>query len=184
MEISIDQIRAIAPGSTPEAFFPFINPSFIRFGLKTPSAIGAWVANVAIESANFKRTLEFASGEAYEGRKDLGNVILGDGPKFKGRGLIQLTGRNIYRECSRAIYGNECLLITPSLLESPEAAVLSACWYFQSREILQICNEPETWSRDAKYNKIQYIRLRINGGQNDIGPVTECYERARKILNF
>ena len=60
-------------------------------------AKAAFVAQLAHESGAFNYVREIASGRAYEGRKDLGNVMVGDGMKFKGRGLIQITGRANYR---------------------------------------------------------------------------------------
>jgi putative chitinase len=62
-----------------------------------------FLAQIAHESDGFKTTEEYASGRAYEGRKDLGNVHEGDGERFKGRGLIQLTGRENYRKFGKRI---------------------------------------------------------------------------------
>lgn len=186
--ITAQQIADICkcPVTNLSNFIPFLDESFIRFGIKTPQSVGAFVSNLAVESANFKRTLEYASGEEYEGRADLGSLRAGDGKLFKGRGLIQITGRNNYKAVSRALYNNDCLLITPSLLEAPQPALLSACWYWHDRGLNEISNLPESWIKEGVhgYSKFQWICVRINGGLNNYNERVSNYERAKKILNF
>src|SRR5262245_13846035 len=72
-----------------------------HYDISTRLRIAHFLAQTCHESAGFRTTEEFATGAAYEGRRDLGNVNKGDGRLFKGRGLLQLTGRANYKE-----YGN------------------------------------------------------------------------------
>lgn len=183
--ITADQIANICgcPVSNLSPYIPFLDESLRRFAINTPQRMAAFFANVGEESSNFKRTLEYADGKAYEGRKDLGNIIPGDGPLYRGRGLIQITGRTNYRACSKALYGNDSLITAPSILESPKGALLSAAWFWSDRQLNQIADEPESWLRDS-YTKIQYIRRRINGGLNDIAKVEASYNRARSLFKF
>lgn len=189
--MAVNIIPQIAPGvslSSIAPYAPFWDVNLTRWGITLPQSIGAFIANVAVESANFKRTLEYASGEEYEGRKDLGNVINGDGVKFKGRGLIQITGRTAYQQCSRALFGNDCLLTAPSMLESPQNALNSACYFFSTYkpELLATTKLPETWIHPGphQYTKFQWIVILINGGLNDYDARLANYQRARTVLNF
>jgi predicted chitinase len=75
-----------------------LNACLARFNINTPARIQHFLAQVGHESGGLKWMLELASGDAYEGRKDLGNTKQGDGPRFKGAGAIQLTGRFNYQK--------------------------------------------------------------------------------------
>lgn len=71
---------------------------------KVPINQAAYIlATAHYESDRFKTLIEYASGKAYEGRKDLGNTQKGDGPRFKGRGYVQITGRRNYLDWSKRL---------------------------------------------------------------------------------
>lgn len=188
--ITREQICLIAPAVNPASlsnYMPFIDETLTRWGITKAPSIGAFISNLAVESAHFKRTLEYADGSEYEGRASLGNIIPGDGKLFKGRGLIQLTGRTVYKQCSRDLYGNDCLLITPSLLEAPKPALESACWFWSRyKDINSVCANPDTWIKPGVhgYTKFQWICIEVNGGFNDYAEREANYLRARKVLNF
>jgi len=143
-----------------------------RFEINTPARAAAFLAQVMHESGRLRYTLELASGDAYEGRRDLGNLHKGDGRRFKGRGLIQITGRANYRDCSMALYGDERLLITPELLEQPEGAALSAAWYWSSRNLNAL----------ADAGQFSLITRRINGGMNGLADRLAYFDKASKLL--
>src|SRR5450631_4424983 len=92
----------------------FINDTCVKFDISTPIRQLCFPAQVGHESGSLFFTEELASGQAYEGRKDLGNIQPGDGVKFKGRGLIQITGRNNYKAVSDALRTD--FIINPTLL--------------------------------------------------------------------
>lgn len=74
-----------------------LNNCLHKFEINTPERIRHFLAQCGHESGGFRWVRELASGWAYEGRRDLGNTQRGDGPRFKGAGVIQLTGRNNYQ---------------------------------------------------------------------------------------
>lgn len=96
----------------------------------------------------------------------LGNAADGDGYRFRGRGLIQITGRSNYQQCSRAIYGDYRLLATPDLLALAEGAAQSACWFYASRHLVALTD-------------VEAITHGVNGGEN--GLVARQAETARLL---
>lgn len=130
----------------------------------------AFLAQIAHESGELRYVEELASGEAYEGRDDLGNVYAGDGIKYKGRGLIQLTGRSNHETCGEAL-GLD-LIGCPELLEEPVNACRSAAWFWETHG----CNELA--------DKHDFLRItkRINGGTNGWHDRWKYYQRALQVI--
>ena len=124
------------------------------YSIKTQLRFCHFFAQLAHESGNFRYMEEIASGVAYEGRKDLGNVNKGDGVRYKGRGPIQLTGRANYRK-----YGQELGIDfenNPTIVALPSVGMLVACKYW-SKNNLNVF---------ADYDDVTTITRRINGGLN------------------
>ena len=98
----MDMAQAVAVfGRAPTATqLSDLNACLQRFAINTPARIRHFLAQVGHESGGLKWMMELASGDAYEGRKDLGNTRSGDGRRFKGAGVIQLTGRYNYQRFS------------------------------------------------------------------------------------
>ncbi len=113
-----------------------------------------FVAQVGHESGSFKYMQEIASGAAYEGRQDLGNTQVGDGVRYKGRGVIQLTGRANYRNYGRAL-GID-FERHPDIVATPSIGMLVACKYWSDKGLNAL----------ADIGDIQTITRRINGGLN------------------
>ncbi|CAK0779919.1 putative chitinase [Gammaproteobacteria bacterium] len=133
-----------------------LQQAMIAFDILGVLREAAFLAQIAHESGELHHVREIwgpADWQArYEGHKGLGNIHPGDGKRFLGRGLIQLTGRDNYQRCSRALFQDERLLDNPALLEEPEYAALSAAWYWNERKI----NEP------ADTGDFQTVTRRIN----------------------
>lgn len=95
--VSTAQAKAIFLREPSAAQMADLNACLERFQITTTARICHFLAQVGHESGGLKWMRELASGEAYEGRRDLGNLQPGDGPRFKGAGAIQLTGRFNYQ---------------------------------------------------------------------------------------
>lgn len=181
--VTIEQLKAICPNlpKNADVFIPYLAEVATKYNINTKARIAAYIAQIAHESGQFRYVREIASGKAYEGRKDLGNVIQGDGVKYKGRGLIQITGRANYKLVGKALgidFENN-----PQLLETPRYAVLSSGWFWDNRGLNKFADLPDTWrSATKKYTPFQYITYRINGGQNGYADRLKYYNKALQVL--
>lgn len=166
-------INKIAPTARPSIAQGLAEamPKVIRdANLTTNLRLAHFLAQIAHESAGFKTTIEYASGTAYNNRKDLGNTRPGDGPKFKGRGLIQVTGRNNYEAMSKAL--GEDFIEDPTELGSFPWAALSAAVYWKTNDL----------NRYADRNDIKKITKAINGGYNGLSDRERYFNLAQSAL--
>lgn len=172
-----------AVGCSQERALLFARPlaeACARFSIDTPARLAAFLAQIGHESGSLRYVSELADGQAYEGRKDLGNTHQGDGPRFKGHGLIQVTGRANHRE------QRPLLLLAgyddvpdfeahPEALCEPRWAAASAAAYWHKRDLnaLADAGRPEDFER---------ITRRINGGLNGQADRLQRWERAKAAL--
>lgn len=148
-----------------------LNEAMYTYGISdTPIREAMFIAQVAHESGSFRYVKEIASGEAYEGRTDLGNVERGDGVRFKGRGYIQVTGRANYKACGEAL-GLD-LIEHPELLEDIPNACRSAAWFWYIKGLNALADKEDFLT----------ITKRINGGTNGWKERQMFYNRAKEIL--
>lgn len=155
-------------------WLPYIEAAMAEYEINTPKRQAAFLAQIGHESGGLHWAVEIwgptEAQRRYEGRKDLGNVEPGDGYKFKGRGLIQTTGRANYAATGKAL--GVYLLSDPSLLALPELAARSAGWYWQSRGLNEL----------ADVGDFRRITLRINGGTNGLTDRLALHEAAKAVL--
>ncbi|MGP4958898.1 glycoside hydrolase family 19 protein [Pseudomonas helleri] len=123
-----------------------------------PNALGLSLAGKPEQIAN----------NVYAGR--MGNTAPGDGWKYRGRGLIQLTGKTNYRQCGEAL-GLD-LLTQPELLEKPQHACMAAAWFWGSNGLNSLADKGD----------IETITRRINGGLTGLADRQAIYARALKVL--
>jgi putative chitinase len=110
---------------------------------------------------------------AYANRMGNGDFASGDGYKYRGRGLIQITGKNNYHQVSQDLFGNNVLLDNPDLLASDrEIAIKSACWFWQKHNLNDLADQ----------ENIIGITKTINGGLNGIEDRKHLLANIEKIF--
>lgn len=160
--------------SRAQDWYPYVRAACIEFEITAPARLAAFLAQVGHESGGFVYTREIwgptEAQKRYEGRKDLGNTQPGDGSRYRGRGLIQITGRANYEAVANAL-GIDCVS-RPELLERPEFAARASAWWWANRG----CNEL------ADAGDFVALTRRINGGTNGLADRMERWERAKEVL--
>jgi len=171
--ITLGEMQRICPLTRSQVLALYVQPlnaAMVEFDINTPEREAMFIAQIAHESGGFHYVKELASGEAYEGRKDLGNTEPGDGVKYKGRGLIQITGKANYRACGDALGVD--FVAEPSGLERPDWATRSAGWFWSTRKLNDIADRGDL----LRVTKI------INGGTNGFADRQAYYARASEVL--
>jgi predicted chitinase len=136
--------------------------AFFESGYASKAVLSAILANLVYETATFRYMEEVGNGSIYEGRRDLGNTEAGDGPRFKGRGYLQIVGRANYRKYGKAI-GLD-LEKEPQRAAEPDIAARIAVQFFNER-----LGQP-----DAATDLVRLRKL-INGGTRGIEEVRKIY---------
>lgn len=162
-------------GYTFEQIFLYILKYAEEFDINTPLRWSHFLAQIAHESAELRYSEEIASGKAYDTGKlavRLGNTPQadGDGQKYKGRGLIQITGRANYEAYKK--YCGFDVVTKPQLLAQPVGAIRSAMWFWKTKGLNELADRDE----------FMVITKRINGGINGIEDRRKYLARAKKIL--
>lgn len=176
MPITEQQLLQILPNAGRQAgvFVPVLNTAMNRYGIVGTARAAAFIAQVGHESDQLRYVREVwvptAQQLTYEGRVDLGNTVKGDGSKYRGRGLVQITGRANYAACGEAL-GLD-LINKPELLELPQNAAMSAAWFWSTRGLNTLADQKDF----AK------ITRRINGGLTGQADRQALYDKALKVL--
>jgi putative chitinase len=183
-----------------QRFTPALNAAMAEFGIDSQRRIAGFLAQCAHESGVFSVTVENLNYSApgllsvfpkyfdrdsaaayarqperianrvYANRMGNGAESSGDGWRFRGRGLIQLTGKTNYQNCGAGL-GRD-LIADPRYLELPEGAARSAGWYWRSRAI----------NRAADADDIVLMTKLVNGGSHGLKERTEYYNNAKRVL--
>lgn len=147
--------------------------------------LAQFLAQVMHESGGLRYVREIwgptKAQRGYEGRADLGNVKPGDGKRFMGRDVLQITGRANYRALTAWVqktFGAKVdFEANPELLESPEWLGIGAIWYFIAArpKLIQYCRD----------GNIEMVTRQVNGGLNGYADRLRWYDDcALKLLGF
>ena len=200
MNVTTQQLLQILSnaGQVSGVFVPVLNTAMSRYQIVGAKRIAAFIAQVGHESGHLARLVENLNYSADALRRNwpsrfsmelasavarkpeqianiaygnrMGNTAPGDGWKYRGRGLIQITGKNNYRACGEALSLD--LIAQPELLEKPQHACMSAAWFWATNGL----NTP------ADAGNFDAITQRINGGQTGVADRQALYARALKVL--
>jgi putative chitinase len=176
-----------------------LNTYLPKFGVDTPEEIARFIAQCGHESNDFSvrsenlnystqgllktfrkyfdestapayaRRPEKIANRVYANRMSNGNEASGDGWKFRGRGIIQLTGKANYRTCSEDLFQDERLLANPETVAEPNMALQSALWFWNKNKLNAISD-------------MVLLTRRINGGQHGLADRQSRYSHSIKIL--
>ncbi len=173
---SRDKLAVVMPQALPKKIDLYFEPlvaGLRKYQITSALRIAHFVAQIGHESASFRYAEELADGSAYEGRRDLGNTEVGDGKRFKGRGLIQLTGRANYLAYSKAT-GIDYVARPQLLASDPFAAVDVACWFWDQHKLNKLADRDD----------VKTLTKRINGGFNGLDDRLDYLGRAKAVLGL
>lgn len=180
MRITKGQILQIMPNASQYAdkYLAYINDYADVFKIDTPRRMAHFLAQIAHETNELRYVKELGNRnyfDQYDSGKLkhlLGNVKKGDGYKYRGRGLIQITGRANYQAYQNSPYCKGNIMDEPQLLEQPLGAVKSAMWWWQQHGLNELAD------RDS-FTSITKV---INGGTNGIESRRKYLKRAKEAL--
>jgi len=150
---------------------PVLGETLAKHDIDTPLRIAHFLAQLCYESGGLRSLEEPSGGDAYEGRRDLGNTTPGDGRRYKGRGFFQIAGRSNYEAYSHAL-GLD-LLSNPSLAAQPRIALRIACAFWGRHRL----------NDAADRDDILAITRRINGGLSGLGDRKDYLARSKATLS-
>jgi putative chitinase len=168
---------AISTGATIDRaikWLPYIEAAMAEYDINTPKRQAAFLAQIGHESGGLHWVVELwgptNAQKRYEGRADLGNVRPGDGFRFRGRGLIQTTGRFNYEKTGEALGVD--LIANPKKLGQFRLAARSAGWYWKTKGLNELADSGD----------FERITKRINGGLNGYADRIALHEAALGAL--
>lgn len=184
LKLTLDQLNKIFPEAAKAGrnakFLDGLNKVIVDQNMNTVNRIAGFLSQIGVESEELLYTRELGNTSYFnkydiryapEKARELGNLLPGEGAKYRGRGLIQVTGKFNYIACGKDL-GLD-LVNKPELLEEPFYAVESAGWYWGLRNI----------NAAADADDIVKITKLVNGGTKALDRRKAYYLKAKQVLN-
>lgn len=176
--MTTEELKKIAPYATDadiKTYAPLLNKWMPYYSINTHDRQAAFIAQVIHESGSFHYMEEIASGSAYDTGKmavRLGNTPErdGDGERYKGKGGLQITGKDNYEAVSKGLGVD--FVSHPEKLKEPNYAIQSACWYWNMHGLNALADKGD----------FKAVTKKTNGGYNGYLDRVMYYHRALKIL--
>ncbi len=173
LELTLSMIHSVTPRSPEFLLAELIynmNEFLPKYEINNHLRVTHFLAQAAHETAGFTAMEEFSSGKQYEGRQDLGNIYFGDGKRYKGRGIFQLTGRSNYRTYGLRI--GEPLEDNSFMAANPRIAVQVACEFWTLNKLNNFADKDDIFT----------ITKRINGGTNGLEDRKAYHQKFLKVI--
>jgi len=151
--------------------FNDLNSCLQKFEINTVPRIRHFLSQTAHESGGLQWMEEIASGSAYEGRRDLGNVSPGDGRKYKGAGVIQLTGRHNYQKFADFIRDQK--VMQGHSYVAQVYPFTSAGFWWKNNNMNALCDRGGT---------VKQVTKKVNGGYNGLADRQRYYDKACQVI--
>ena len=186
MHFTLAQLMKIFPNLNQErasAHLPHLNEALNQGNINTPLRVAAFLGQCGHESGEFRYLEELADGWDYDPSVNpklaakLGNQVKGDGPLFKGRGIIQLTGRSNYERFSKFMKSTD-IMTNPKCVAAPTLAFRAAAWFWTEKGLNSFADNLD---RDFDKN-YRCITVLINGGTTHYDQRVAYYKTAMRVL--
>ncbi len=176
--MTTEELKKIAPYTSDtdiKIYTPLLNKWMPYYSINTKLRQAAFLAQVIHETGSFHYMEEIASGSTYDtGRlaARLGNTPErdGDGERYKGKGGLQITGKDNYEAVSKGLGVD--FISHPEKLKEPNYAIQSACWWWNQHGLNALADKGD----------FKAVTKKTNGGYNGYLDRVMYYHRALKIL--
>ncbi|CAL5991937.1 Chitinase [Hexamita inflata] len=169
--VTMAQLQALGWKKLTDSLLADLNKAIAFYNLSGIQSIRHFISQCAHESALGYYTQEIANGSAYEGRTDLGNIYPGDGPKYKGAGFIQMTGRSNYQSFANSI-GDQKVMDGVTYVAANYPWKSAGYWWYKNG-MTAFCNNGAT---------VDQVTLRVNGGYNGLESRRAYYNKCVTIF--
>ena len=170
--VTANDLRKIGWKNVSSSMVLDLNSCLRRFQINTVNRIRHFISQCSHESGGGVYTREIANGEAYNGRSDLGNIYPGDGPKFKGGGYIQLTGRYNYQQFANYMGDQQIVQQGVNYMASKYPWTSAGFWWYRN-SMNALCDSGAS---------VEAITLKVNGGYNGLANRKYWYNRCVQVI--